>query len=97
MHASINKKQYFFDLLQGPPCMAIKLQGFETILTFGGSQLFKVLRALKLASPKLFRPKFHPKFFFLCCLTCFDVAIASVPYQSIECDMNSAKWSMEAH
>ena len=54
-------------------------------------------RALKLASPKLFRPKSDPKFFFQCCLTCFDLAIASVQYQSIECDMNSAKSSMEAH
>ena len=31
-------------ILQGLPSMAIKLQGFNTILTFGGSHLFKVLR-----------------------------------------------------
>ena len=27
-------------ILQSPPCMAIKLQGFDTILTFGGSHLW---------------------------------------------------------
>ena len=30
-------------ILQGLPSMAIKLQGFDTILTLGGSPLFKIL------------------------------------------------------
>ena len=30
--------------VQGSPCMAIKLQPVDTILTFGGSLLFKVLK-----------------------------------------------------
>ena len=35
-------------ILQSPPCMALKLQGFDTILTFGGSHLWnKVYQAFE--------------------------------------------------
>ena len=52
-------------------------------IPFTGTRAKNCLRAYKSASPKLFRALISPyKFFFLCCLTCFDMAIASVPYQS---------------
>ena len=43
------------------------------------------LKALNLPPLYYLGPKLHRrKFFFLCCLTCFDMTIASVPYQNFE-------------
>ena len=44
MYEVLIKRNVSSYILQGLPCMAIKIQGFNTILTFGGSHLFKVLR-----------------------------------------------------
>ena len=38
------KKNVSSYILQGPPCIPIHLKSFNTILTFGGSHLFKVLK-----------------------------------------------------